>query len=117
MPLSRKDIERFEKAGYDRRQFMRLDHAGYARLRNRHKHCFFYSVQTRRCSVYSNRPEGCRSYPVLYDITKGITVDEICKAKDNVTKLEIAEMGLKVIRLINRIDREAENRTTAKRGF
>jgi Fe-S-cluster containining protein len=67
MLLSSEDIERLETKGYSEEFFVRFDRAGYAKLRNREGHCVFYEVEKRRCSVYADRPLGCRLYPVIYD--------------------------------------------------
>jgi uncharacterized protein len=110
MLLCEKDIERIERLGYSKNQFVRVDNAGYARLRNKQEYCFFYDLEKGICTVYSRRPEGCRIYPVMLDESKGIVVDEICKSKSTVSNQEKAKNGLKVKKLLNRIDREAQNR-------
>jgi Fe-S-cluster containining protein len=109
MLLSKKDIARLEQKGYSVDSIVRFSREGYARLRNRGGFCVFYNNQINRCKVYKDRPEGCRIYPVIHCETKGIVIDHICQAKKSVTEKEKAEKGLKVLRLLNRIDKEASS--------
>jgi Fe-S-cluster containining protein len=110
MLLSNEDIERLERKGYPREFFVLFDKEGYATLRNVKEHCVFYDVEKRRCRVYGVRPSGCRLYPVIYDEEKGIVADEICRAKDRFGEEVLARKGQKVIKLLERIDSEAESR-------
>jgi Fe-S-cluster containining protein len=112
MLLSKDDIERLERKGYPREFFVLFDKEGYAKLRNVKGHCVFYDVENRRCMVYGVRPLGCRLYPVIYDEEKGIVADEICPAKDRFSEKVLTRKGRKVIKLLERIDAEAENRRT-----
>lgn len=107
MLLSQKDIERLVCVGYNRDQFVRLDKAGYSMLRNKRRRCVFYDVEKQRCKEYSSRPEGCRVYPIILDETKGIVIDDICTAIVTVTSLEKAQKGLRVLKLLKKIDSEA----------
>jgi Fe-S-cluster containining protein len=111
MLLSKEDILRIEKKGYAKNFFLRFDKAGYAILRNHQGHCVFYNLEKNQCSVYDERPSGCRVYPVIYDEDKGIVADTICPANRTVTAQEKKINGKKVIALLKRIDREAEKRS------
>ncbi|MBT0160334.1 YkgJ family cysteine cluster protein [Candidatus Bathyarchaeota archaeon A05DMB-2] len=110
MLLSRGDIERLERNGYPREFFVLFDREGYAKLRNQHGHCVFFNVEARRCKVYESRPLGCRLYPVIYDEEKGIVVDEVCRAQNKFSEKLLERKGKKVLRLLKRIDAEAEGR-------
>ena len=111
MLLSTADIARLERKGYSREFFTRLDSAGYVTLRNYRGNCVFYDVEKRRCKVHANRPLGCRIYPVIYDETKGvIVVDNICPAQSTVTEEQKVKRGKKVLKLLDKIDVEAERR-------
>lgn len=112
MLLSIEDIERLVVRGHPKDFFVTFDEEGYAILRNLDNHCVFYDVQNRRCRVYSFRPSGCRVYPVIYDERKGIVLDYICRAKDTLDEKQIARKGLIVLRLLDKIDAEAEKRRT-----
>jgi Fe-S-cluster containining protein len=110
MLLTIDDVERLERKGYRRNIFARLDEKGYFKLRNYEGCCVFYDKEKRRCKVRSIRPAGCRVYPVIYDESKGIVVDDICPARGTVTEKQKAKRGKKVLKLLERIDAEAEKR-------
>ena len=110
MLLLLKDISRLEKKGFSKGYFAKFDRQGYAILKNRDGYCVFYDLKGRQCSVYSDRPSGCRVYPVIFDEEKGIVLDDICGSCDSITEKEKKIKGKKVIKLLERIDAEAENR-------
>ena len=110
MLLALKDIKRLEKKGFRRNYFAEIDKQGYAVLKNRAGYCVFYDLKGRQCSVYDDRPSGCRVYPVILDEEKGIVFDEICDSCSSITVKERKVKGNKVINLLEKIDAEAENR-------
>ncbi|MCX8150618.1 MAG: YkgJ family cysteine cluster protein [Candidatus Bathyarchaeota archaeon] len=111
MLLSKEDIDRLEAKGYPKEVFVRYDDSGYAILRNRGGHCVFYNTEKTQCDVYLVRPSGCRVYPVIYDEDKGIITDSICHAHETVTEREKKRKGKIVLKLLEKIDREAANRS------
>jgi len=113
MLLSTEDIERLERKGYSKKFFVRFDSEGYAKLRNLQGHCVFYDAEKQRCKVYTDRPLGCRLYPVIYDETKGIVVDSICQAQRNLNAKKMERKGKKVAKLLEKIDAEAKRRRSA----
>jgi uncharacterized protein len=110
MMLSIDDIKRLERQGYQQDSFTRFDSEGYALLRNRQGYCVFYNVQEHRCDVYVYRPSGCRVYPVVYDEEKGLTVDSICHSRTTIGEQEITIRGQRVLKLLKKLDSEAQNR-------
>ena len=110
MLLSKADIERLEEIGYERQDFVRYDREGLAKLRNCRDYCVFYDVEKRRCKVHRHRPLGCRIYPIIYSEEIGIIVDDICPMKATVTEVELEKKGKEVMKLLKRIDAEAESR-------
>ena len=114
MLLSAEDINRLEGEGYRQGFFALLDKDGYARLRNEQNHCVFFNIEDLRCTVYQSRPLGCRLYPVIYDEQKGITIDRICRTKGKLQEKQITQQGRKVLRLLAKIDAEAEMRRNAQ---
>ncbi len=110
MLLSIEDINRLEGLGYRKEFFVLFDEEGYARLRNLDNRCVFYDVDHQRCTVYNCRPLGCRLYPVIYDEQKGIVLDSICRSRGHLNEKQIARKGRKVLRLLDRIDAEADSR-------
>ena len=113
MLLSTEDIERLERKGYSKKFFVQFDSEGYAKLRNLQGHCVFYHAEKQRCQVYRERPLGCRLYPVIYDETKGIVVDNICPAGSSWNEKKIEKKGKEVIKLLEKIDAEAKRRRSA----
>ncbi|MCL5949732.1 MAG: YkgJ family cysteine cluster protein [Candidatus Bathyarchaeota archaeon] len=112
MLLSKKDIKRLENKGYSQNQFVCYDKQGYAQLKNRDGYCVFYDLKNRQCSVYVNRPAGCRVYPVILDEETGIILDDICQSRKSITQSEKNLKGKRVIKLLEVIDAEASERRT-----
>ena len=81
-------------------------------LKNREGYCVFYDLKNRKCSVYGDRPAGCRVYPVILDEEIGIILDDICQSRSTITKEEKNLKGKQVIKLLERIDAEASGRST-----
>ncbi len=75
MMLTAEDIERIEGLGY-RDFFLKRD--GFFMLKNVDGKCIFLD-ENGRCSIYEHRPEGCRYYPMVYDISsKKVVLDNYC---------------------------------------
>jgi uncharacterized protein len=110
MLLSKKDITRLEERGFSQNYFVLYDKQGYAVLKNRDGYCVFYDLTKRQCSIYADRPAGCRVYPVIFDEDKGIVLDEICDCRNSIIKKEKDVKGKRVIKLLERIDSEALKR-------
>jgi Fe-S-cluster containining protein len=110
MLLSKKDIKRLEHRGCPASRFVRYDKQGYATLKNQEGYCVFYDRKNRRCSMYADRPSGCRVYPVIVDEEKGIVLDTICKSRNTISDKEKALKGKRVIKLLEIIDSEALER-------
>lgn len=114
MLLSKKDIEQLQDRGYNVNGFVKYDRDGYARLKNRNGYCVFYDSKAHRCSVYADRPSGCRVYPVILDEEKGIVTDTICGSRETVSEAEKSLKGKRVMKLLRTIDAEAEMRRLSK---
>jgi len=110
MLLSQNDITRLEKKGFSKNYFVKYDKQGYARLKNRKGHCVFYDPKKCQCSVYYDRPSGCRIYPVIFDEDRGVILDDICQCRSTITEKEKRWKGKRVIELLKRIDFEAQER-------
>ena len=110
MLLSKKDIGRLEAKGYSIKYFAKYDRNGYVHLRNRDGYCIFYDIQNHQCQVYSDRPSGCRVYPVIFDEEKGVVLDSICESRESVSEREKSLKGKRVIKLLAEIDSEALKR-------
>ena len=114
MLLAEKDIRRLLNKGFNKSFFVKFNEEGYAQLKNRKGYCVFYDTEKRRCSVYADRPSGCRVYPVIVDEEKGVVLDDICQARNTVKDTEKRLKGKRVIRLLRRIDCEAAKRRSWK---
>jgi Fe-S-cluster containining protein len=110
MLLTEADVQLLEQAGYVRKDFMHYDSKNFAQLRNREGHCVFYDPNKHSCKVYKLRPLGCHLYPVIYGEGEGVITDDICAMRRTVSKTEIERKGKRLIRLLDAIDSEAENR-------
>lgn len=79
MPLLPEDVARLQQVtGQDPAAFSIRDRASEGRrLRNRDGHCVFLGPSG--CTVYADRPAGCRIYPLVYDPDRDRgTLDEDC---------------------------------------
>jgi uncharacterized protein len=110
MLLCEKDITRLAKRGFDKSYFAKFNRQGYVHLKNREGYCVFYDKSRKRCSVYVDRPSGCRVYPVILDEDTGIILDGICPNTSTINNVEKNLKGQRVIRLLETIDCEAINR-------
>jgi len=110
MLLSKKDINRLVQKGFSETYFVKYDEQGYAQLKNREGYCVFYDRKNHQCSVYVDKPTGCRIYPVILDEEKGIILDDICHFRNTITEKEKNLKGKRVIKLLEKIDYEAANR-------
>ena len=113
MLLSSEDVRRLVKLGYPVNSFA-ICQDGYLFLRNIDGHCVFFDPERQICKIYSSRPSGCRIYPVIYDEDEGIKTDKICISRETVKEKELKNKGKQVIRLLEKIDAEAENRKQHK---
>ena len=76
MLLSHQDIERIKRLGFDTNFFV-TGRDGWLQLKNQDGRCVFHS--SIMCTIYENRPDGCKLYPIIYDKDKNCAVfDEDC---------------------------------------
>ncbi len=81
MTLSEEDITRIEKLGYEIYEFLE-EKDGFMTLRNIDNHCIF--LKNTRCSIYENRPQGCRFYPLIYDFEiEDFVLDNLCDHQED----------------------------------
>jgi Fe-S-cluster containining protein len=75
MTLTEADAARLEAAGYEDFYFVNDDHD--LQLLNVDRHCIF--LVEGRCSVHDDRPEGCRLYPLILDLSVDrVVLDAVC---------------------------------------
>jgi len=80
MLLSNNDIEKIEKNDYNRNYFTKSKKA-WLKLKNKDGRCVFHNGKI--CTIYENRPEGCKLYPLIYNKElKSAVIDEECPYGD-----------------------------------
>lgn len=80
MPLSIEDINRITELGFPK-DFFVVKRNGWLQLKNYHNRCVFHNGKI--CSIYPNRPEGCKLYPIIYDMDAGCAIfDSECPHRD-----------------------------------
>lgn len=102
MFLSKRDIERLENRGFRLEEFAIRLPSGFYQLRNVNGACYF--LRDGLCSVYEDRPEGCRYYPVVlsYD-GKRCVRDDFCPNSYTVSRRELKEICPKLKKLYREI--------------
>jgi hypothetical protein len=80
MLLSNKDIESIQELGYEKNDFVKEDRS-WLKLKNKNGRCFFHNGKI--CLIYSNRPEGCKTYPLIFNEEyKSAVIDTECPYRD-----------------------------------
>lgn len=105
MPLLESDIQRMMDLGHSYDDFV-MESDGYLQLRNWEGRCFFHDGT--KCTIYEARPEGCQSYPLLFDEDTGVLLDHDCLHWTEVKFERKDQEG--VINLVGRLKQEKKNR-------
>ena len=86
MILSIEDIELIKNNFQDRirkRDFVFKNKNEQFQLKNIDNHCVFLDFSAKKCKIYEFRPQGCRFYPLIYNINnKKCLLDDDCPRKD-----------------------------------
>jgi Fe-S-cluster containining protein len=102
MPLSSSDIARIKGLGFSE-DFFILKKNGNRQLRNLSGKCVFHNGQ--RCTIYNDRPEGCRLYPAILDEDSAEAVlDPYCPHHGEFQLTPITSR--EVIKLVRKLDME-----------
>jgi len=76
MILSSDDIKNIQNLGF-KKNFFVLQKEGWLLLKNNKGLCVFHDYK--KCTIYNNRPIGCKLYPVIYDQDKNCAIlDKDC---------------------------------------
>ncbi len=73
MILSRNDIELIKRESSKSlrgRDFVFKNDNNQLQLKNIEGHCVFFDNNSKCCNIYKYRPQGCRFYPLIYDINE-----------------------------------------------
>jgi Fe-S-cluster containining protein len=105
MPLLNEDIERIVKLGFDKSTFI-YEHEGWLQLKNIDGRCFFHDGK--KCTIYNNRPEGCKNYPVIFDDdTSCVRLDDDCPYSN---QFELSKsIRERVVKLVSKLKRERKH--------
>lgn len=80
MILSYQDIDRIKRLGFDINFFV-TERDGWLQLKNQDGRCVFHN--NIMCTIYKDRPDGCKLYPIIYDKDKKHAIfDKDCLQKD-----------------------------------
>ena len=108
MTLTMADINRIRRLGYDPDDFIRIAKDGFAELRNIDGCCYFYDAESASCRIYHHRPQGCRHYPIVYDMALDkCAVDCECPSGSTISQAEIDSICAVVKRLVETLVSEA----------
>jgi Fe-S-cluster containining protein len=104
MPLSKKDLEQIKRLGLDYDYFV-VNKDGWLQLKNYNGRCVFNDDN--QCSIYENRPEGCKLYPIIYDENENCPIlDEDCPHRD---EFKISKINVVILRsIVTRLKDERE---------
>ena len=109
MTLTEADAARLEVSGCQDFFFVNDDQD--LQLINEDGHCIF--LVDSRCSVHDGRPEGCRLYPLIFDLSVDrVVLDAFCPSAKEFTFTQDDTVQLR--RSVT--DEESENRNRAARG-
>ena len=82
MEISRSDIKKIEKKnpfGFKQHDFCTFFDNFY-HLKNVNNYCCFFDSTQKKCKIYDYRPEGCRYYPIIYNLEEDkCEIDTDCK--------------------------------------
>jgi Fe-S-cluster containining protein len=78
MLLLDEDVKRIIALGYDEQFFAKKDSDGFKVLQNSGAgRCVFHDGS--QCTIYENRPKGCKLYPIIFDENSMSAVrDKLC---------------------------------------
>jgi len=108
MTLTEADVARLEAVGHGDFCFVNDDRD--LQLINEGGHCIF--LVDGRCSVHDDRPEGCRLYPLIFDLSVDrVVLDAFCPWAKEFTFTQDDTVQLR--RSVT--DEESENRIRAGR--
>jgi len=109
--LTESDMDRIDALGHRREEYAFRTEDGFRQLRNVDGHCCFYNPERKTCTVYEARPDGCRFYPIVYNLRRHrCIVDKDCPSRETVSKEEIGRVCREVRILVERLIAEAGDR-------
>ncbi len=108
MMLSSEDVQVIIDCGYRKIDFCFVDEEGFTRLKNINGVCFF--LRDNKCIIYSSRPQGCKFYPIIFDLDKNnAIVDPDCPLAKSISSKIASTFNNDLKKLIRKIIEEREN--------
>jgi Fe-S-cluster containining protein len=108
MTLTESDVARLRVAGH--RDFFFVNDDQDFQLENVDGQCVF--LVDGRCSVHDDRPQGCRTYPMILDLSVDrVVLDDVCPWSSEFSFSQEDEVRLRK----SVIDEESERRLRATR--
>jgi Fe-S-cluster containining protein len=71
MILSEKDIKKIILMNpkiSKKEDIVFINSEGFYQLKNKDFRCIFYNEQNKECEIYNFRPQGCKFYPLIYNL-------------------------------------------------
>lgn len=110
MTLTREDVRRISALGHVKEDYLERTSDGFCQLRNVNGNCYFYDVENGLCTIYNARPEGCRFYPIIYNMRKRkCAVDADCPSGVTVSRQEIRKVCHRVKALVIKLREETKH--------
>ena len=95
MLLLEDDVQRIVGLGFKEDSFA-VGSEGFKMLRNKKGRCVFHDGK--QCTIYSDRPAGCKLYPVIFDMDLDQPVkDELCPFREEFDLSSKAKQELSVV--------------------
>lgn len=119
MLLLDEDVRRIVGLGFKEDSFTVVSE-GFKILKNKKGRCVFHDGK--QCTIYSDRPAGCRLYPVILDVDLNKPVkDELCPFRSEFDLSMKAKQELSVVydklikeRRINATEVKEKNKTSSR---
>ena len=112
MALLDEDVRRIESLGYARERFA-MESKGLMVLKSLRHRCVFHDGA--RCTIYEDRPAGCRLYPVVFAEYVGTAaMDRMCPFRDEFHLSPESRRGS--VNLHHRLIQEARQRKRVRRS-
>jgi Fe-S-cluster containining protein len=110
MQLTPQDVNRLKKLGYNPAKFTTRKE-GFKTLSNVKGVCYFFDTKTSSCKVYTNRPEGCRYYPIVFSIDEGkpIIDEDVCQKASTITRADLERTAPKLAKLAGKLMKNKES--------
>jgi Fe-S-cluster containining protein len=106
MLLSLGEIEKIVNLGFSKDDFCYLVDGLY-QLKNINGQCFF--LKDNQCQIYRQRPQGCRYYPIIFDLDQNKAIlDDLCPLINTISEKTVASFSSELRKFTQKLLRESE---------